>query len=206
MQEHLDANRDVTSSKKFERSIWKVCGIVALFIAVLWILKETFNVLLLVLAGALIAVYFHALSNWINKKTKIAHGASMAMSVAVTVLVLTALIYFSGARIQTQVAELSKTLPNTIQDVKETLSQSYLGEAILKTFTDSGTANKTSAYFETFFRSTFGILGDLYVVLFLGIFFTISPSMYINGFLKLFPPKARVVTEHILDRLGYTLK
>ena len=49
MQEPTVENNH-TTEKKFERSIWKVCGIVALIIAVLWILKETFNVLLLVLA------------------------------------------------------------------------------------------------------------------------------------------------------------
>ena len=205
MQEPTVENNN-TTEKKFERSIWKVCGIVALIIAVLWILKETFNVLLLVLAGALIAVYFHALSKWINKKTNISRKGSMAISVAVTVIILAALIYFSGARIQAQVAELSKTLPKTVQDIKTTLSQSYVGDQILKTFSDSGTTNKTTAYFESFFRSTFGILGDLYVVLFIGIFFTISPFMYINGFLKLFPPRARAVTKHILERLGYTLR
>jgi predicted PurR-regulated permease PerM len=100
---------------------------------------------------------------------------------------------------------LSETLPATIENVKEELNKSYVGEQLLKTVNGNDTASKTSALFETFFRSTFGILGDLYVVLFLGIFFTISPSMYIEGFLKLFPSKARVVTKKIFDRIGFTL-
>ena len=191
--------------KKFERSIWKVCGIVALIIAVLWILKETFNVLLLMLAGILIAIYFHGLSKWINKKTKLSHQWCMTISVAVTVLILALLIYFSGATIQAQVAELTETLPNTFNDVKQSLSQSYIGQRILETASAKDTVNKTSAFFETFFRSTFGILGDLYVVIFLGIFFTISPALYIKGFLQLFPPKAKAVTNHILQRIGHTL-
>jgi len=194
-----------TTEKKFERSIWKVCGIVALIIAVLWILKETFNVLLLVLAGALIAIYFHGVSKWLNKRTKISYRSSMAISVTVTVLAVSALMYFSGARMQSQIAELSNTLPATIENLKGELNKSYLGEELLKTVNGNDAASKTSAFFETFFRSTFGILGDLYVVLFLGIFFTISPSLYIEGFLKLFPSKARVVTKHILDRIGFTL-
>jgi predicted PurR-regulated permease PerM len=205
MQESIDRNSDTTASKKFERSIWKVCGIVALFIAVLWILKETFNVLLLVLAGIIIAIYFHGVSKWTRKKTNLPHRACMAISVAATTFVIAALIYFAGARIQEQVAELSETLPGTIQNVKETLGETYLGQKILDTATGSDAANKTSAFFETLFRSTFGILGDVYVVIFLGIFFTISPSLYVKGFLKLFPPKARAVSKHILDRIGFTL-
>src|SRR5690242_878164 len=139
-----------SGEKKFERSIWKVCGIVALIIAVLWILKETFNVLLLVLAGVLIAIYFHGVSRWINKKTKISLRGSMAISVAVTTIVLFLLIYFSSARIQVQVAELSDTLPNAIQNLKATLNQSYVGERILHTFTGTDSAAKTEAFFETF--------------------------------------------------------
>lgn len=201
----VSPSENKSTEKKFERSIWKVCGIVALIIAVLWILKETFNVLLLVLAGALIAIYFHGVSRWINKRTKISYRGSMAISVTVTTFVVAALIYFSGARIQAQVAELSETLPATIDNVKGELNKSYLGEQLLKTVNGDDTASKTSALFETFFRSTFGIIGDLYVVLFLGIFFTISPSLYIEGLLKLFPLKARVVTKHILDRTCFTL-
>src|SRR5689334_14181114 len=94
-----------STEKKFERSIWKVCGIVALILAVLWILKETFNVLLLVLAGALIAIYFHGLSRWLTRRTKISYRSSMALSVTVTVLAVSALVYFSGARMQAQIAE-----------------------------------------------------------------------------------------------------
>src|SRR5437764_7061759 len=156
MEEPIDKNRDTTASKKFERSIWKVCGIVALFIAVLWILKETFNVLLLVLAGVLIAIYFHGTSKWINKKTNLPHRVCMAISVATTILAVAALIYFAGARIQAQVAELSETLPTTVQNAKEQLGKTYVGQKIIDTTTGNDAANKTSAFFETLFRSTFG--------------------------------------------------
>src|SRR5437764_856054 len=161
MEEPIDKNRDTISSKKFERSIWKICGIVALFIAVLWILKETFNVLLLVLAGILIALYFHGISKLINKKTNIPQNACVAISIAGTILAVSVLIYFTGARIQAQAAELSETLPNTIQNVKERLAETYVGQKILESASGNDAANKTSAFFETLFRSTFGILGDI---------------------------------------------
>jgi predicted PurR-regulated permease PerM len=205
MSETTNENTNTSSGKKFERSVWKVCGIVALIIAVLWILKETFNVLLLVLAGALIAVYFHGVSKWINRKTHLSRRSSMAISVAVTVLIIAGVLYFSGARIQAQIAELTKTLPATIENVKEDLNRSYIGQKILEGFSQNDDAEKTSAFLQTFFRSTFGILGDLYIVIFIGIFFTISPSLYINGFLQLFPVKAKEDTKRILHRLGHTL-
>jgi predicted PurR-regulated permease PerM len=55
------------------------------------------------------------------------------------------------------------------------------------------------------FRTTFGVLGDLYVVIFLGIFFISSPKIYIDGFLKLIPKPGKRKASNVLDSLGYTL-
>lgn len=196
---------DVTE-RSFSRHVWKACGIVVLIIAILWILKETFSVLLLALAGILIAIYFHGISRWIGTKTKLPPPWCMAIAVTVTVLILAAVIYFSGAKIQSQIAQLTETLPGMVTDVKAALGKSYIGQKILQSASGNDAAGKTTAFLQTFFRSTFGILGDLYIVIFLGIFFTISPGLYIKGFLKLFPEKARPATEHILDRVGSSLR
>lgn len=58
---------------------------------------------------------------------------------------------------------------------------------------------------QTFFQSTFGVLGDLYVVLFLGLFFTASPSAYTKGFLKLVPVKGKPEAENVINKMGLRL-
>jgi predicted PurR-regulated permease PerM len=65
--------------------------------------------------------------------------------------------------------------------------------------------SKASTVVQTFFKSTFGVLGDMYVVLFLGIFFTASPKTYVDGFIKVMPAKAKEETEDVINKVGNTL-
>jgi predicted PurR-regulated permease PerM len=59
---------------------------------------------------------------------------------------------------------------------------------------------------QTFFKSSFGILGDLYVVLFIGIFFTAAPQAYKKGLVKLVPVEGREKANDVLDKAGDHLK
>ncbi len=68
------------------------------------------------------------------------------------------------------------------------------------------TIAKAKAVAGTFFKTTFGVFADIYVVLFLGIFFTVSPGIYKNGIVKLIPKKGQQKGEDVLDKLGENLK
>ncbi len=42
-------------------------------------------------------------------------------------------------------------------------------------------------------------------MLFIGIFFTVSPKTYVDGFIKLIPAKAKAKTEDVVNKIGLTL-
>ena len=65
---------------------------------------------------------------------------------------------------------------------------------------------KAQDFANTFFKSTFGVFGDIYVVLFLGIFFTVSPELYKRGIVQLIPIKGQKKGEDVLNKLGDNLK
>lgn len=190
---------------RFQKKVWLTAAIVALIVVVLWILKATFNVLLLLLAGALIALYFHGLAGLLNRKLHVPQKWSVAVSVIVSLLLIIGFFWFAGSRIQQQADELSTTLPSAIADFKEQLSQSTIGRQVLQKVTSGDSAIKATTVAQSFFRSTFGILGDVYVVLFLGIFFTASPKPYVDGFLKLIPPKGKDKATDVVHTIGTSL-
>lgn len=189
----------------FQQKVWIVCGTVALFIGVLWFFKVTFSVFLLILAGSLIALFFHGLSEIIQKKAHLSPKISLLLSVILTFVIITLLFWFMGARIQQQVTELTKTLPLTVNTAKAKLQTTPLGQKILEKTSSQEMSDKVYAFGGNFFNSTFGAFGDIYVVLFLGIFFTFSPKTYINGFLSLIPGSGRHSAKFTIDRIGYTL-
>jgi len=189
----------------FQRKVWVTASIVVFIIVVLWLVKAIFNVLLLVLAGVLIALYFRGLAGLINRKLHIPQKGSLAIAVIGSLLLLIGFFWFAGTRIQQQVTQLSDTLPSAIENARQQLSQSTIGQKILEKAQSANSSKKAEALIKTFFSSTFGVLGDVYVVLFLGIFFTVSPKIYVNGFIKLIPPKAKPKAKDVVNNLGRSL-
>lgn len=59
---------------------------------------------------------------------------------------------------------------------------------------------------QRFFSSTFGVLGDIYVILFLGIFFTADPKIYKNGIVALIPADKKDEANEVLNKLAHNLK
>ncbi len=189
----------------YSAKVWQTVAIVALLVVGILVVRVAFNVLLMALAGSLIAVYFHGLGDLIQQKTKLKRKYAMIISVVGTFIVIGLSLWFIGARIQSQVTQLNDNLPRNIHTAKVKLSQSAVGQKILD-ITSVGNSDKLAATAQTFFSTSFGVLGDLYITLFLGIFFTASPSLYKNGMLILVPENKKQVARDIMDRISLSLK
>lgn len=193
------------TSLSFQKKVWIVCSITALFVALIWFFKVTFSVFLLILAGALIALFFHGFAEWIQRKLLISQKASLITSVILTFVIIILLFWFMGATIQQQITELAKTLPSTVNTAKRQLENTTLGQKFLERTSSDEVSNEVYAFFSRFFNSTFGVFTDIYVVLFLGLFFTAAPKTYLNGFMLLIPFKAKSKTKYTLEKIGFTL-
>ncbi|MCO5935373.1 AI-2E family transporter [Mucilaginibacter sp. RB4R14] len=185
--------------------VWHTVAIVALLVVSILIARVAFNVLLMILAGSLISVYFHGLGDLIERKTKWSRKVSMTISVAGTFLILGGLLWIMGTTIQGQIATLSESLPETINNLKAKLGQGPIGAKILQYFGSDNT-DKVFATAQSFFNTSFGILGNIYIIIFLGIFFSTHPSLYKNGIIKLFPEQNKPMAKKVIDRTSQALK
>lgn len=190
----------------FPKKVWIAGSIFALIVLILALVKTTFNVFLLILAGILIAVFFRAISSLIEKKTKWNSWVCLAISVIGTVLIIIGLFWLIGTEVQSQISQLSETLPTTVKSAKEQLSKHPIGQKIIQTVSSPQAPEKATGIASTFFKTTFGILGDIYVVLFLGIFFMASPEQYKKGIVQLVPKSGRRKATIILNNIGNLLK
>jgi predicted PurR-regulated permease PerM len=160
--------------------VWHTVAIVALLVVVILIARVAFNVLLMVLAGILISI-----------------GGSFA--------ILAVLFWIMGTKISNQVAVLSDTLPHTISNAKIKMAETPIGRKILEYLaSDNSDALMTTA--KSFFNTSFGVLGDIYIILFLAIFFTSNPDLYKDGLIKLVPDSKKPLARQIFDRISYALK
>jgi predicted PurR-regulated permease PerM len=108
----------------YAKKVWLKGGVYALIVVIILLFKATFSVFLLILAGALIAIFFTGLSDLICRKTGWKEGVGLAVSVIGVVLLVFGLFWLIGAKAQSQAAELSDKLPAMIENAKTRLSQS----------------------------------------------------------------------------------
>jgi predicted PurR-regulated permease PerM len=185
--------------------VWHTVAIVALLVVVILIARVAFNVLLMVLAGILISVYFHGLGDLIQRNTNWKRRICMAISIGGSFAILAVLFWIMGTKISNQVAVLSDTLPHTISNAKIKMAETPIGRKILEYLaSDNSDALMTTA--KSFFNTSFGVLGDIYIILFLAIFFTSNPDLYKDGLIKLVPDSKKPLARQIFDRISYALK
>jgi predicted PurR-regulated permease PerM len=129
----------------------------------------------------------------------------MIISIVGSFLILGVLLWFMGTKIAAQINELSNTLPHTVSAAKASMAKTALGQKILQSFQDDD-SHKLMNTAQTFFSTSFGVLGDVYIILLLGIFFTASPSLYKNGILLLVPKHKKELGKHVINRISLSLK
>ncbi|HET7361017.1 MAG TPA: AI-2E family transporter [Salinimicrobium sp.] len=190
----------------FVQKVWIVGSIFALIAVVLLLFRATFNVFILILAGTLIAIYFRGLSSFIAKKVHWNPNLTLTISIIGTILIIAAIFWLIGAKVQSQIAHLSETLPATIQNAKEYLNDSTIGQKVVQRLSEAQSQGGLASFLSGFFKTTFGILGDIYIILFIGIFFTVGPNLYKNGIVQLVPPKKRNKAEDVFVSLGNGLQ
>ncbi|OLY92862.1 Predicted PurR-regulated permease PerM [Cnuella takakiae] len=192
--------------KAFDQKVWRTIGMVALTLILLWIIKDTIRVFLLIITAILVSIFFLRLAGIIRSKTGCKQGLSLALAIIASIASLVLVFWFIGARVQLQIAELSDTLPASIENVRQKIEANPLGKRLLGGMGKSGQSlQKYAPAAQRFFTGSFGVLGDLYAILFLGIFFTISPKTYVGGLVRLVPLKGRDTARHVLHEMDTTL-
>ena len=194
------------NQQNFVNKVWIVVGITALTIAILLLFQSLFRILLLVLAGSLMAIYLHSFASLIRKWLPISKNVSVLISGLLNFILLAGFLWFVGARLQQQVDELSQMLPQSIDKAKDWLRQYPSGQNLLEYLKNSGDTGKTLSIVKKFFSSSFGILSDMYIILLLGLFFSASPLVYKNGLISLLPVNAKRKGEEVIDDIHKVLR
>lgn len=199
-------SNDKKSLNLFRSKVWITTGIVTLTIVVFLIFKTLFNLLLLVVAGVLLCVYFHGFASIIARKIKTGKTLSLILSITINLILIGLFIWFVGARLSSQIDQLSDTLPQTLENAKTWVSNQPMGPKIIDYATNSVDSGKASSTIKGFFSSTFGIISDLYIVILLAMFFTATPNVYRRGFIHLIPSEGKEKAAKLWDKINRLLR
>ena len=212
----MEDNNDEQQTKEysdtsFSRKVLIAIGIIIPVILLIWLFGVAFKVLLLILAGVLFASFFRGIGNLIHRYLKIPQKWSLLAAVLLVIGLIVLASFFIAPQVSDQVNQLGEKLPEAVKNTKSQLEQSKIGRNLVNKIPEnpqqwlqekSGLLKKSFGVFST----TFGVLADIYVIVFIGLFMMVQPKPYQNGIIKLVPLAYRGRAQEVLDKLGSTLK
>jgi predicted PurR-regulated permease PerM len=207
---------------------------VVLFTAALlftWYFAAT---LLLIFAGMLLGLGLNALANGLGRHVRLPHALRLAIVCVALAAMLSGVAYLGGATIAEQASLLSNTIKSQIGNVKSFLDNHGMdtsffdfgnGDAANSAPSDStpspttpsrgplssagALASSGGAIVSQTFKLLLGTIhgvGNIFIVLFLGLAFAAQPGVYHDGLLFLAPARHRIRATLIIDHIGETLE
>jgi predicted PurR-regulated permease PerM len=175
----------------------------ALFLLAIWLLSKT---LLLVFAAVLIAGVLCGARDWLHQVTGIARGWCLAIVVLVITGVLGSFVWWQGPTIAEEAASIAEQITAQAQRLWESLNSGWsagLAERMRSTVTSAG--QDIAGFAAGFAGSLVGVASSILVVVATALFLAASPRVYVDGFLKLLPPRKRPRGREVLGAIGKTL-
>lgn len=168
-----------------------------------------FDVLLLLFAGVLFAVFLNGVARPIAARTGVPYGGSLALVTVLLVGILGAGIAFLIPQIASQVTQLSEQLTASTASLQKQLEQYPMARLILERAPrldemfsqDSDFTSLVSRAFST----AFGFVGNAIIIFFVGLYLAADPGLYRDGIAKLFPLKRRRHASDVLNDMGQAM-
>ncbi len=203
------AEADATPKRGLMRRTAIINGVAALFILGLAAVWFAADALLLVFACILFAVLLYKLSDMLAQRTNMKRQVALAL----VVLLLFAVVGLGGWAMAPQIAEqsgkLAETVPQSIEKLQEFVKQHPVLQRVAAELPPPEQALKQMSSLVPnaglFFGGVIGALGNVVIILFVGIYFAASPHLYTNGFIKLVPQAKRPRARQVMKKMGDTL-
>ncbi|TKD66037.1 AI-2E family transporter [Flavobacterium sp. ASW18X] len=194
-------------ASKRVKELTTVIAIALLMVVFIIFFIKAFKVVLLLLAAVLIALYFHGIKSWFQRKTKLSTSVSLGFAFLATLLFFIILGFLVVPSLESQIPQLKEELPKAAKQLNNQFKHTqWFGVLVEPLQQQLSNQNEGGKFIKQFFSSFFGIAGDVYIILFLGAFFTIQPSVYTKGFTGLFPKTYQKDVAELINKLGTTLK
>ena len=203
MADRLPADRSFR--EKLTLTLSWIVFLVLLFLLV-WLAAP---VLFLFFGALLFGVFLRAVAGLVHRFTGLSDGLSLAIGTSLFVGVVAGGIALLAPHISSQFSVLSEQLPRSI----ESLKQSFGGSSTISNLFDQipsvdeiitgeiGLSRVTG-----WFGSTIGLIANVILLLFLGLYLAANPDGYRRGIVRLFPKGRRKRVDEVLVEVGLTLR
>jgi len=195
--------------RRLARRVTLVNGIAVLFILGLAAAVLAADALLLVFACILFAILLYKLSDVMHQR----FGLQRKLALGIVVLLLSAVIGLGGWAMAPQISEqsgqLAKEIPTAVERLQGEVAQHPLLKRVVSELPPPEDIVKQMSSIVPnaglFFGGVIGALGNVVIIIFVGIYFAATPGVYTGGFIRLVPQHKRGRAREVLDEMGDSL-
>ncbi|NNG24508.1 AI-2E family transporter [Telluria aromaticivorans] len=195
--------------RRVARRMTMISGIAVLFVAGVAAVVLAADALLLVFACILCSILLYKLSEILAQKLHM----KRKLALGIVVLLLAAIIGIGGWAMAPQIAEqsskLAKEIPAAVERLQSEVQQHPLLKRVVAELPPPEQIVKQMGSMVPnaglFFGGVIGALGNVIIILFVGIYFATSPQLYTNGLIRLVPQSNRPRAREVQKELGHTL-
>lgn len=165
-----------------------------------------FDVLLLFFAAILLAVIFHAPSEWLSRRVHL----DVRICLAIVLAAIAGCVALSGWLVGHSIAEQTegvwKRLPQAIDELRGRASDMAVVGPAVENIDSGDTSNQIVRSGLNTITAAFGAVANFAIVLFVAILLAAQPGLYVEGFLHLLPKSRRPRAKEVFARTGHILR
>lgn len=181
---------------RFGRRAFAVVLIVVLVVAVI----SAAQILLLVFAGILLAIFLRTLGSWLHARTRL----SMNWCMLIVLLGFGTFLFGSmgifGLQIANQADELFRAVSDAYRDFRQKVAQYPIAAGLSSDALNLETQATAAA------SGVLWTVASVVMVLFIGVYLSTKPQLYIELFLSFFDRPMHRRLERLLDAMGSALR
>lgn len=193
---------DTRTFSLFTRRVLVVLGLVVLALA-LW---QIAHVLLLLFLGALLAVFVRALADLLSARTALPQGTALLLVGAALVVLAGLGGWLFGAQIAQQAGRLVQELQASAQQLRQYEWGRFILENAPQFGEDIAQRGGIFAQLTGAVSVVAGVLTNIVLVIFIGVFLTYRPATYERAVVLLVPERRRARAREVLRAVGRALR
>ena len=196
--------------EKFVNRVVVTTAIVVGTLLLLLLVRRVAAVLLVVFAGILLAVFLDGLTMAIQKLTGLRRSGALAVAIVLFFGFFVAGGWLVGPPVGEQIAKLGERLPGVLDSLRSFLEQREWGREVLGWMPggDQAVSMGTNVLKGVggFFWGAAGVVLNVVLMLFIGIYMAVQPELYVGTAIRLFPKRRRRRMREVFNALGHALR
>jgi predicted PurR-regulated permease PerM len=182
-------------------------GIVVLLGLLVFLLWPASQLFLVSLSAILVAVLIDGLARLITHWVPIPQSLARISVIILLLVSLAGFLFTAGPAFANQMSQLTDQLPRAIDHLKTIITDQPLGRYVQNLNLDflKPAESKILAGLTGVFSTAFEAIANFVIILVIGLYLAMQPTIYIQGALYLVPHSRRKRAQQVIDMLGHAL-